>query len=203
MSNLEHTPVDTKTDAKLGEKRKLGQMEQDKENDGATELNSGSEKRAKPAEEAGDAKKEIQLNGKKAPEEEEKVRQGDDEEEEVIDTSNTKKKLDTERQLGKRVPKKPTEDVEEEKVAPGTLSELIVKAAEEEDEDGEDEDKGKEFALEEEEYEKMKQGDEESEEDNVSLEEESIGELQNEDDGGFDLNDYLKFREQEDKQTKE
>ena len=178
-------------------------MEQDKENDGATDLNSGSEKRAKPADEAGDAKKEIQVNGKNAPTEEEKVKQDADEEEEVIDTSNTKKKPDTGRELGKRVPKKPVEDVEEEKVAPGTLTELIKNAASEEDDEGEGEEKGKEFALEEEEYEKMKQGDEESEEDNVSLEEESIGELQNEDEDGFDLNDYMKFREQDDKQSKE
>ena len=50
--------------------------------------------------------------------------------------------------------------------------------------------------MNEQDYENLKnEGEEESEGEGVSLEEESIGELQNDDD--IDLNDYLKFREQD------
>ena len=109
-----------------------------------------------------------------------------DEEEEVIDT-NTGKKEET--VTGKRQPKPVSaEGAEEEKEAQGTIKEMLKEA----EKDGDDEN---EFNMDEKDVEKMKENDPESEEDKVSLDEESVGELQKEED--FDVQDYLKFREKE------
>lgn len=171
----------------MGEKRKREEMEHDKENDGAQELNKSNEKRSKETE-VEDTSKLIEVNKKVSPESNETKPVEDDDEEEVIDTNNNKNKK-TEVITSEKRRVKPV-DEEESKVEKGAIGEFIEEAVV----GGEDEEN--EYNMDEKDFEKLKEGDEESEEDKVSLDDESIGGLQEEDE--FDLQAYLKFREQED-----
>ena len=186
--NLEVPASDSLKDVKLGVKRPAPESDvQEGENKENVSVAQNG-KRAKEAE-SPDGQKEVKLSQKQTSTGSLAQKAVDDEEEEVIDTSGSKKAPKTLPAEEKRVPKPAKETEEEEKVAEGTIKEM-VKGAED------DEEPENEFNMEEKDYQKLKEGDEESEDDEkVSLDEENIDELQNEED--FDLQDYLKYREQE------
>ena len=154
--------------------------EKNKENNGVKDLNTG--KRAKSGE-TPDSNKPVDLTKKETSAS--SVPKPAEEEEEVIDTSTKTKKTDTD---GKRIPKPVEEEGKEEtKVQVGTIKEMVNDAASVEEADKDE----NEFNMDD----KLKEGDIESDEDKVSLEEENIDELQNEEE--FDVEAYLKFRQKE------
>ena len=184
-------PVTDKESASLGVKRKLEEIETDKENDGGKELNA-AEKRENLEGGKPDGEKEICLQHKSGSDST-KVKPEDEDDEELIDTkTNKKQNLVTDQ---KRVPKPVTDEEEKEETKgelEGTIKGEVDKAVKNEAE-GDQEEKGEDFLMEQGEFEKIKEGDHTDEEDQVSLEEESIGNLQDED--KIDLDDYLKKRE--------
>ena len=175
---IEDPKLLSKADPALGEKRKFDQVEQDKENDGAKDLNSSSEKRTKTSE---DPKADLSVSKSnttaEVTEAATKPSVANDDDEEVIDTTKKSKNIESEEEKGE------------------TPAQFLSKAMEKAVEDAEgDEEGSQEFNMNKDDYDKLKEGDADSEEE-VSLDEENEEDLANDDD--FDADAYRTFCENE------